>query len=366
MSHRMTRRSFTALAAASLALAPARPRPSQAQPHRTRAHVIDMGNAPFFDRDAPPRGLDGDNACTRPNTGFFEALENAGIDTVFRYYSDKNNANLNCKNVTRRERDILHDHGVSLAIVYQFEGRAKNRYAGARADADARFCLERARVIGQPEGSAIYFGVDSDAALNSDQDVLAYFETVNALFDGRYRVGVYAAGARCRLLRDAGLATFFWVPEAPAWAGTRAFLNSGDWTLYQNKTNIDKNATTSGLGQPIAIDTNILNPAARPTLGAFQRDGSIKTYDQARLQAVAQARFWVKDGKLDVYYEPNGAVVGHLCIARTVHVLDMHGDWAMIDVDEDGTIDGFCRRSGLAPLSDMPVWRRADCRPQDI
>lgn len=359
----LTRRQFSGLFAAA-ALTPVAGR-SNTRPD-SRIHIIDMANPAWFDRDAVPAGLDGTNACTRPNHGFWDTLVNAGVDTVLRYYSDENNAGLNCKNVTRRERDLLHDHGLALAIVYQFEGRSRDRYTGARAQADAAFCLARARMIGQPEGSAIYFGVDSDTAFNSDTGVLDYFRTVRAVFGGRFRVGIYAAGARCELIRDAGLADYFWVPEAPAWAGTRDFMNSGDWTLYQNKTNIDRNLITSGQGQTIHIDTDFINPGADTTIGGFTRDGSLKTYDPARIQAIADARFWVSEAKLDLFEYPGEGASGHVCIARMVHVLETDGDWAWVDTDEDGFADGYCRTSALAPLGRMPVWRSGDCKPMDI
>ncbi len=332
----------------------------------SRVHVIDMANAPFFDRASLPAGLDGSNACTQPNHLFVEALANSGIDTVFRYYSDENNAGLTCKNITRRERDLWHDHGLALAIVYQFEGRGKDRYTGARAGRDARFCLERAQVIGQPAGSAIYFGVDSDAALNSDAGVLDYFREVRRIFGGRYRVGIYAAGARCALVRQAGLADFFWVPEAPAWAGTRDFMNSGQWTLYQNKTDIEKSWLVRDMDLPLAIDTDMLNPSQGNTIGAFRADGSEMLYDPARLDAIAGARKWVTEETLKIYEEPEGREVAHACIARTVHVMDASEGWALVDIDEDGFAEGFCRTQSLSDLGAMPKWRRSGCKPMKI
>ena len=357
----LTRRAF----GTGLLATPLLPRLPRAQSADSRIHIIDMANAAFFDRTRGPTDLTSTSACRQPNTLFYEVLANSGVDTVLRYYSDENNAGLACKNVTRRERDLLHDHGLALAVVYQFNGRARDRYTGPRATRDARFCLDRARAIGQPEGSAIYFGVDSDAALNSDAGVIAYFQEVNRIFGGRYAVGIYAAGARCRLIRNAGLARYFWVPEAPAWAGTGDFMNSGDWTVFQNKTDINQSLMTSGLGQPIAIDTDIVNPAQGNTIGGFNRDGSIKTYDPARLRAVAEARHWVKEGKLELFEDPGAGGAGHLCIARTVRVLDISGDWAWVDINEDGIADGYCRRAGLAPLAQMPTWKRG-CSPMDI
>ena len=175
----------------------------------------------------------------------------------------------------------------------------------------------------------------------------------------------YAAGARCRLLRDAGLADGFWVPEAPAWNGTRAFLNSGDWTLYQNKTDIGKSALNAEMGQVLPIDTDILNPAAGGTIGAFGKDGAVRSYDPARLAAVAGARFWVKPNRLDILDFPEGSPVAHACIARTVHVRAIGPEWSLVDIDEDGVAEGWCRTKDLAPLDRMPAWATG-CKPMDI
>lgn len=359
----MSRRQFLASSAGALACGATA---GQAYGANSRIHIIDMGNAPFLDRDQAPVGLDGANACTRPNHLFLDALANSGVDTVIRYYSDENNAGLHCKNVTQRERDVLAEHGLGLAIVYQFEGRRRDRYTAAQAQSDAQFCLSRARVIGQPAGSTIFFGVDADASLNTDAGVRGYFEVVRQIFAGRFRIGIYAAGARCRLIRDAGLADFYWVPEAPAWAGTRDFINSGAWSMFQNKTDINNSWMTAGMDQTLHIDTNILNPAQVQSIGAFRKDGSEITYDINRLQNVARARHWVTTPQLDIFAEPGGPIATHSCIARTVHVLRIEGPWALVDTDEDGFEDGYCRMADLAPLSDMPRWQRSACKLVDI
>ena len=343
----------------------------------TRAHVIDFSNGPYFDRDESPHGLDGTNSCTKPNHHFLEQLREQGIDTVIRYYSDQNNAGLTCKNITRRERDLLHEHGFSIAIVYQYEGRRKNRYTGNTALSDSDFIAERARVIGQPEGSTIYIGVDSDASLNTDQGVIEYFKVLNDKLGDRYEIGVYAAGARCQLLMDTqyqrhvgsgyplSLASKFWVPEAPAWAGTRDFMNSGYWTFYQNKTDIRRSALVADMGQPVVIDTNIINSYAGDSIGAFGADGTIRSYDYARLDSIIEARAWAIDDTVQIRDRPDGAKLIHACIARTVHVLERQGDWALVDIDEDGQPEGYCLVRGLAPFSEMPNWR-SGCKPPAI
>ncbi|MBP1853322.1 glycoside hydrolase domain-containing protein [Rhizobium halophytocola] len=350
-----------ALAAAAPKLAAAAAAPAQT----SRLHIIDMANAAYFDRDQVPDGLDGTNACRQVNDRFLANLRDRGVDTIIRYYSDRNNAGLNCKNITVRERDLLHDFDFAVGIVYQYNGRARDRYTMQTADHDSRFILERAKRIGQPEGSTIYIGVDSDRSLNTDENILAYFALLNARLTPQYRIGVYAAGSRCRLLKERGLASFFWIPEAPAWDGTQAFLNSGDWTFFQNKTEVGQSALTRDVGQAVRIDTSIVNPAAGNSIGAFKRDGTIKTYGAAKLETIAAHRKWVNVPRLEILDRPQGRPVGHSCVARTIHVLSESDGWAEVDRDEDGLSDGYCRSGDLAPLAEMPRWKRG-CVPARI
>lgn len=80
--------------------------------------------------------------------------------------------------------------------------------------------------LGQPAGSAIYFGVDVDAAAAQIQSrALPFFRAVTSAFaeqDGlsTYKVGVYGSGATCRSV---------WMPDWPrshGWRSQRAGLNT--------------------------------------------------------------------------------------------------------------------------------------------
>lgn len=80
---------------------------------------------------------------------------------------------------------------------------------------------EYAHTIGQPEGSAIYFAIDSDRPKTAD--VIAHFQ---AIFNAGlpYDIGVYGAGSFCQLLRDElGLVSYAWLANAKAWPGYAAF-----------------------------------------------------------------------------------------------------------------------------------------------
>lgn len=288
-------------------------------------------------------------------------LASAGVRVAFRYYSQEDN--LPGKNITRRERGILADHGIGLAIVYQFKGQANGRYVAGTGQRDAAFCLGRAQEIGQPGGSTIYFGIDNDR--HDIDGVRAYLAAVRDSFAGRYDIGVYGAGFHCQTILSDGLARYAWVPEAPAWRGTQDFVNSRNWTLMQNKTNVSNSVWVRGSGLP--IDTNILNPTFSE-FGAFDGAGAPLRFDPIDTQLIALSRRFVAAPEgTDIREEPSAsaAIKTRMCVARTLHVLGVTDGYAMVDIDEDGVPDGYCREADLAPLHAMPRYR-SGCKPPKI
>ena len=142
-------------------------------------------------------------------------------------------------------------------------------------------------------------------------------------------------------------------------------MNSGAWTLYQCKTDVQKSSLSRDMGQEVKLDVDFINPLAKPTIGAFNKDGSEKTYAPDRIRTIAERRLWVNADTVNLHKTPGGAVVGHMCIARIVHVLAYEGDWAKVDIDEDGIENGYCLKSQLAPLASMPKYNRA-CTPHKL
>ena len=155
-------------------------------------------------------------------------LQQNGVTTVFRYYASSFQEHLPQKRLMRAEADALLEAGLGVGVVYQFHNNELSSMTRERGRADANFSLNHANnVIAQPEGSAMYFGVDGDWFTTADQAKVArYFEAVNEVFAdaGRpYRIGVYGSGTTCRNLKAAGLATLFWLPLSTGWSGTRDF-----------------------------------------------------------------------------------------------------------------------------------------------
>ncbi len=335
-----SRRDFLRLGGAALATAgfsPLLTRPSAAA-SPTNIEIVDTGHG--------------------TNATFLRALADNGVKTIFRYYAQENN--IPGKNITPNERAMIHDHGLSLAIVYQHQAWRQNRFSRATGIEDANFCLERAIEIQQPQQSAIFFGVDSDT--HTDAAVIEYLTAVKSVLGRYFEIGCYGSGAHCKAAIDAGVATLSWVAEAPAWGGTRDFINSGRWTLYQNKTQIERSPHMSAGGVP--IDTNVLHPNYT-SIGAFDRQGYRVSYDPVRVLLNYQRRMFVSATQLNVREHPGGRVVSHLCIARTVHVLGIDDGWAMVDTNEDGRADGYVSAEYLRPLHEMPAYVRG-CMPEAL
>lgn len=292
------------------------------------------------------------------NEAFLRPLAENGVRTIFRYYAQENN--IPGKNVTPYERDMIFAHGLSLCIVYQHQAYRQNRFNTATGIEDANFCLARAAEIRQPQGTAIFFGVDSDT--HTDAAVIEYLSAVRQVLGRQYEIGCYGSGGHCAAAINAGVATLTWVAEAPAWGGTRQFINSRQWTLYQNKTQIEGSPIMSAGGVP--IDTNILNPGFS-SIGAFDRFGTRVVYNTAELQYAYDRRMFVAATELNIRDRPGGTVISHMCVARTVHVLGVEGEWALVDTNEDGRADGYCSTEFLRPLNQMPAYV-SGCQPLSV
>ena len=86
--------------------------------------------------------------------------------------------------------------GLSIGAVFQHYNNCHLTFSQGWGAADAAQALRQAEAVGQPAGSAIYFGVDGDWPYASLLDgVIRYFEDVNRTFQGSgLAIGVYGGG----------------------------------------------------------------------------------------------------------------------------------------------------------------------------
>ena len=136
-------------------------------------------------------------------------LAQAGVSTVIRYYNLTNTPKHPSKGLTAAEADRLAAEGLALAAVFEQNGGVNGKIADlttATGTRDANRALQMAQAVGQPNGSAIYFGVDHDYVSPADlASIAAYFAAIRAAVNGSFRVGVYGSGRVGRMVLQAVL-----------------------------------------------------------------------------------------------------------------------------------------------------------------
>jgi hypothetical protein len=163
-------------------------------------------------------------------------LAAAGVKAVGRYY----NYGSGSKVLTRAEAQALIAHGISIWTVFQFWGNAPRWFSKALGEADAARALQCAQeLVGQPEGSTIYFGADyNEKGAAYASNIVPYFTAVKAVFtraDGTmpYRIGVYSDGLVCRRLVEDGLVTDTWLSCSSSFAEHGSYFQSRKWKISQ-------------------------------------------------------------------------------------------------------------------------------------
>ena len=171
-------------------------------------------------------GVDSSSPCTQQS---IDCLKQSGISFVGRYYS--RTTKVAGKKLTQAEAQLISKNGLVIVAVYEDGPTSAAYFSAARGTADANGALQQAAAIGQPEGSAIYFTVDYDAAQSDIAGcITAYFQAVRAAIDDKYAVGVYGSGATCTAIMGAKLADVAWLAQSTGWTGYTAF--SG-WAIKQ-------------------------------------------------------------------------------------------------------------------------------------
>jgi uncharacterized protein (TIGR02594 family) len=302
---------------------------------------------------------------TPQNVGKFASeLASAGVRSVLRYYNISNSSRLPSKAITRAELDQLHAAGISVAVAFQQRGGANGHledFTAAMGQRDANRSLILASTMAQPDGSAIYFCVDHDYFRRSELDqIVNYFRAVNQVIAGKFRVGVYGSGTVCNRLKSEGLAQLFWVPGSLGWSGTRDFLRSGEWTLFQKHHDL-----TSEIGS-IDYDANDFNPAFSD-FGQFGPTSGNQENFVLR-NAVAVFETTARDG-LNLRGGPSTEypVLKNYVLGTKVHGLSRVGRWLKVDVNGDGAADGYMSSDYLKALTGgVPLDQRLPATAYDV
>lgn len=366
MAQRLNRRDFlltSSVFAASAALAScssaAKPAPAPT-PSPTPTPTPSIPTTPTTPTSVPTPGsafpLITDTA-SRLDVTKAKALRAAGVKTVFRYYSHLP-PSLPGKDLQPEEAKIILGEGLSIGSVFQHFNNCFRTFENNWGREDAEQALRQAEAAGQPEGSAIYFGVDADWPYSALRDpILKYFEDVKRAFEGsNIAVGIYSNGCLCNAVREKGLAEYFWLSGSTGHSGTQAFYNTGNWTLFQNALDI----TPAQVGY--AIDTNLANPATQGYFGQWTDRGARQSaHAAADTQAAFNARGFLRaDTELKQDLNPGAASLTKLLKDRNVRRLETSGDWTKVATQENGdtralrTMTGWIPSSSLAALTRFP------------
>ena len=289
--------------------------------------------------------------------GMMDMLVERNVRTVFRYYAykDQPERNLPHKVLRKSEAQALWEAGINIGVVFQYNNDQFESITPERGKADAEHALEYAEnVIGQPGGSAIYFGVDGSwNGAEQLAKVMAYFTAVRSAFQRgghRYRIGAYGSGLVLGQLLDAGLVDLSWLALSRGWPGTRDFYNSNRWNLFQFSHHL-----WFGKNQ---VDGNVINPMAAD-IGDFGRRSVAAPQDFAMSFLLKDQFHFSKLRQAEVFENPNdqSKVVTSLTLAFNPIVLQTADGWHAVSLDGTDRISGYVKSDVLVPSERMPVYK---------
>lgn len=261
-----------------------------------------------------------------------------------------------------REPTILIRNGLSIVSLYQYRNNLPEKFvkgledtgsAKAEAAADAKAALDQAKLVGQPEGSAIYFGVDFNVTRATVEPVLEHFRAIGQTVGNHYAIGIYGNGFVNRMLRQEKLVAYNWISASRSHEETVAFYNSGQWHLFQNQVDRRWFGPPGKCGAGLDVDTNLQNPNVA-SIGAWGA-GEV---DRSRNQRIFdQRRFAIRATPVESSAGGNCKLDSRVPKNSNVRILAQSGAWSGVDIDEDGVADGQVRTSDLTSnLATMPPW----------
>jgi hypothetical protein len=291
------------------------------------------------------------------------------------------------------------------------KGLTPSQAARAEAEADAKAANDQAGEIKQSSNAPIYFGLDFDLIEKAkyatysengntytvydpstkkpvENRVLidachTYFETLGK--EVGYPLGVYGNGFANRYLRKNNLVRYSWVSESRSYDQTAEFLSDSKvedrWHLFQHHIDrrwfVDTKGCTSAADNGFDVDGNVQNPTYA-SIGAWNRDGLVSIEPTRTLQIFNERRVAQASPGAPVYKSKDGGeptdtrrctstgddppkwhFVSETTVGRNraARVLAEEGNWLLVDINEDGAPDGYCRKADFVKsIKEMPPW----------
>jgi len=174
----------------------------------------------------------------------------AGMKFACRYLVP---ANMAWKRLTRTEAELITAEGMKVVSVFQ-RGTNDAKGGAANGTRDGRAAYQEAKLIMQPEGTAIYFAVDYDAQPADYNAIEAYLRAVAKELPG-YFVGVYGSYAVIEEMAKRDACQRFW--QTYAWSKGR-LSKAANLYQYRNGQTLAGHTVdfNDGLGNEGWWDTN--------------------------------------------------------------------------------------------------------------
>ena len=344
---------------------------------------------------------------TRP---YLDQIKDRGVSVIGRYYArcdqpeygltEKRLINQGLPSAAGSEVSQIFSKGLAILSIYQYYSNTPNKFQGRNRDGkvlpdancvwseiprgvqeearlDVTAAIEQARAVGQPRGTAIYFGVDFDfKETDTDiiNDIVAYFRVVKDQMDAAgYKTGAYGSGRAHEVLREArdrngnvGLIDYSWISASRSFARSSDFHRSGTWHLFQNQVDREwfgVKGAGSACSRGLPLDTNVQNMFQDADVGFWASAQSYVVPEDRTFDIFATRRF-ACDGDTVVRRDKTSsasdvlkttqckggkalAVAPSIDFANAARIGDMTDTLAQVDIDDDGTFDGWTAHGNL-------------------
>lgn len=153
------------------------------------------------------------DTSTRLTPTTANALKEAGYTEVGRYLTNTPSGTLD-KKMTAEELKIIKSVGLKIFPIFQTYGGSVSYFTKYQGRRDAEAAKDAAQNLGFPSTCTIFFAVDYDALMaDIASNIIPYFQAINEVIGGSYKIGVYAPRAVCNRLYENGLTRYSFVAD---------------------------------------------------------------------------------------------------------------------------------------------------------
>ncbi|WP_395320374.1 glycoside hydrolase domain-containing protein [Fructilactobacillus frigidiflavus] len=166
-----------------------------------------------------------------------QKLKKFGFNLVGRYLTGTVGvgSNRRKKNLTASEIENIVNAGLSIFPIYQDNDGSEDYFTAAQGFSDAHIASVKANELGFPQGTTIYFAVDTDV---QDGDipgtVFPYMEAINYAVDSKFKVGIYGTRNVCGKTLEQGYAVNAFVSDmSTGYSGNLGYKMPNKWAIDQ-------------------------------------------------------------------------------------------------------------------------------------